>query len=319
MDTIDKKILYILSSNSKMSYSNIGKLVNLSPEGVGYRIKKLIEDKIIHSFITYVNFGKLGYTDYGVYFSLEIFDEKKEQEFVNFLKNHNRVSFFAKIGGGYDYVIGIMAKNPNDFNLVFNEIKNASNNSIGSYDIAIRLKLVHYNFDFLDIKPPIKNTPQIYFNITEKNEIIDEIDSNILKKLAINCRKSLVEIAKELKIPYTSLLSRIKKLEQKQIITGYYLQINPKSLGYSYYTLILDNREGGGEKEKEIENFCANNPSVIFFIKTIGAWDMEIGIYVKDQKELEKFVYDMKKQFPKLKIKNAPIFFDVLKYDMHPF
>ncbi|MFC3885682.1 Lrp/AsnC family transcriptional regulator [Bacillus songklensis] len=60
IDEIDKKILSILHENSRLSYTDIGKQVDLSRVAVQTRINNLIEQGVIEKFTTVINPAKIG-------------------------------------------------------------------------------------------------------------------------------------------------------------------------------------------------------------------------------------------------------------------
>ncbi|AWR97878.1 winged helix-turn-helix transcriptional regulator [Acidianus sulfidivorans JP7] len=55
MDDIDKKILFYLFKDGRISFRNIASLLNLTPPSVIYRIKKLEEDEILKGYALFVN------------------------------------------------------------------------------------------------------------------------------------------------------------------------------------------------------------------------------------------------------------------------
>ncbi|MDP7207278.1 MAG: winged helix-turn-helix transcriptional regulator, partial [Candidatus Bathyarchaeota archaeon] len=62
--------------------------------------------------------------------------------------------------------------------------------------------------------------------------MIDEMDEKILKEYLVDSRRSFREIARILKISPGTVVSRIRDLEEKGIITKYTAQIDYEKLGY---------------------------------------------------------------------------------------
>ncbi len=60
LDETDLKILHLLRENSRLSYREIGKRINISTGTVSERVKNMIEDGVIKRFTTAVDPGKLG-------------------------------------------------------------------------------------------------------------------------------------------------------------------------------------------------------------------------------------------------------------------
>jgi len=60
IDHIDRKILEILAENSRMSYVDIGKELNLSRVAIRERVNQLIEAGVIEKFSVVINSEKVG-------------------------------------------------------------------------------------------------------------------------------------------------------------------------------------------------------------------------------------------------------------------
>jgi len=59
IDKKDKKIIYQMRNNCRLSYSQIGKKVGLHKDVVAYRVKRLQDLGIIKGFYTFYNPKKL--------------------------------------------------------------------------------------------------------------------------------------------------------------------------------------------------------------------------------------------------------------------
>jgi len=80
---------------------------------------------------------------------------------------------------------------------------------------------------------------------------LDEIDKKILEILQEDCKVSLEEVAKKLKISKSAARYRIKKLENDKIILGYYAKLNPAKLGNDHVSItLIDAKYGPGYHEK---------------------------------------------------------------------
>lgn len=61
VDAIDKQLLYILKDNSRLSFAELGRKINLSPSAVRERIQKLEDAGIIKKYNIQIDNTKLGY------------------------------------------------------------------------------------------------------------------------------------------------------------------------------------------------------------------------------------------------------------------
>ena len=86
---------------------------------------------------------------------------------------------------------------------------------------------------------------------------VDEIDIKIMNLLIKNGRMPYADIAKEVGMKSPSVIERIKKMEQENIIKKYSVEINYKALGYDITAFIgisIDNTENITFFEKELQN-----------------------------------------------------------------
>lgn len=119
----------------------------------------------------------------------------------------------------------------------------------------------------------------------------DETDIKILKNLLADARLSSRQLAHRLGLSTVTVITRIKKLEQKKVITGYSTRLNHQSLGYDL-TAIIEVTVGKGqmieveEKIAKIENVCA-----VYDIT--GQADVIVIGKFKSRQELSGFVKEL--------------------------
>lgn len=68
---------------------------------------------------------------------------------------------------------------------------------------------------------------------------LDKTDLHILQKMQSNSRISNVELARELEMAPSAVLERVKKLEQKKVITQYTTNIDPDFLDQKLLAFIF--------------------------------------------------------------------------------
>jgi DNA-binding Lrp family transcriptional regulator len=146
------------------------------------------------------------------------------------------------------------------------------------------------------LDPDGNDIPNVMLLGAEKNVIHDEKDILILKTLALNVRRPVVDIAKEINESPQFVINRIKLLEKKKIIQGYKPILNWNLLGYDYYkvNLTLSNFD----KINELFDFCKSNPYIAQVDKTIGGWDFEFEIFIKNKDHFNQIMNDLTKKFP---------------------
>ncbi len=74
--------------------------------------------------------------------------------------------------------------------------------------------------------------------------MLDDLDKKIIIELCISSQGSYRQIAKRLGIHPTTLIQRIKNLEDQGIIKGYRAQVDYQKLGYEFMALVHIYAEG---------------------------------------------------------------------------
>lgn len=295
LDLKDRKILYELDQNSRIPDSKIGKRVKLSKQVVNYRIKNLVKRGIIKQFQTTLNISKLGLTAFGVYFKLQNVNQKEINEITGFLKKHDKVLYLASIGGKYDLSLVIPARNMWHFNKIISEIINKFPDNLINYDISIRTDVFKYKRGFLVGKKLEKS--RISFGGEPLLIKLDDIDKKILKIICTKAEISNIELSKIIKVPASTIALRIKKNLDKRVIQNFSIFINSDKCNYKSYKTLITLHNVTKDLEKGLFSFCAMHPKVIWAIRTLGKWEIEIRSEVIDQKEYQQLLIELRNQF----------------------
>ena len=117
---------------------------------------------------------------------------------------------------------------------------------------------------------------------------MDDKDIEILKHLSVDGRQSARQLSHRLGVSTVTILSRIKKLEEQNIIQGYSVLLNHELLGFEI-TAIIEIKTNKG-KMLEIENEIAKFDSTIAVYDITGDADMVIIAKFKTRELLSDFV-----------------------------
>jgi len=109
LDENDKKIIEILTENSRLSYRQIAKKLALSVATVMNRVKKLENEKIIKKYSALLDYEKLGF-DIDVIIDVRISKGKLLEVESVIAKNPNVFAVYD-VTGGFDAVV--LARFPN--------------------------------------------------------------------------------------------------------------------------------------------------------------------------------------------------------------
>jgi len=138
IDEKDKKILEILSKNSRETLVNIAKEVKMSVDAVRMRIKNLVKSGIITGFTIIKSYKKLGYPlKASILVKLQNLSEERLEEFINYLKRTSKVIVLNSIAGDFDFEIVIIAKSTSDLDKISKSIRARFSNIIVDWKVNI--------------------------------------------------------------------------------------------------------------------------------------------------------------------------------------
>ncbi len=317
IDIKNKKILFELDKNSRLSISKIGKKIGLSQEVTFNRVNKLLEQNIIKRFQTVVAISKIGFVAPKIYLQLQNTSKKEIEELQNYLIQHKKVFWFGICQGRWDLIIGYWSKNAFEFGELMDELLNKFSKIILEREITFGKDTIQFNRKWL--YPTQSEIIETKFESKLEKNKLDHIEEEILKYLANNARLTTTELAKLINITPSIIRYKLKQLETKQIISGYKLALNTHKLGYENCKAFIYFKNITEKRKKELIQFCKQHPQIINIVLCVGSWDFEIEMEVKNFEQYYTIMEDIKEIFKDI-IKNyeSVIFKDEPKQAFFP-
>lgn len=121
MDDISYKILTLLQSDSRMTYTQISKQVNLSIPSVKEKINKMIDKGIIKNNTIEVDFNKLGRNIRAI-ISIDV-KFNRYDNFVKFCIDNPYITEFYRVLGPYNAIIIVAVENTDKLEKFIDSIK----------------------------------------------------------------------------------------------------------------------------------------------------------------------------------------------------
>jgi DNA-binding Lrp family transcriptional regulator len=140
LDEIELKILNKLSSNSQMPLTDIGKELNLTARQVSYRIKKLIQSRIVEGFRIEIDIHKLGYEDYKVYIFLKEFNMRNK--IIDYIIQNPHLICIDTTTGESHLELEFHFQNIEDLHRTMHDIQEKFPNAIRNY-CHVSVKNIH--------------------------------------------------------------------------------------------------------------------------------------------------------------------------------
>jgi DNA-binding Lrp family transcriptional regulator len=316
LDLRDRKILALLDENSRYSNAQIAKKVRLSKPAIEYRIQRLQNNKCIFEFYTVVDFTRLGYSQYKIYFKFQDAGIDEEKEITQFWINSKNSVWVAQIRGRWDLAVSILSKSNYDFGKLLSSFMNKYSKYILDKDVLLTEYSPVYAREYLT---ETKNSEFVY-GIPSRIHTLDNTDQILIKALATNARISIVDLAQKTKLTRDVINYRLKKLVGEKIITQYRCYPNLQNIGVNLYKLIIRTKNLGEQSEKQLNQYIKQHKKATQLLKLIGSWDCEIELETENEDELYRILTEIRKEFSHI-IRDFDIIriTETYKYDYYPF
>jgi Lrp/AsnC family leucine-responsive transcriptional regulator len=112
---------------------------------------------------------------------------------------------------------------------------------------------------------------------------MDRIDRNIIATLQRQGRMTNVELARMNDLAPSSMLERVRRLEEKAVIKGYHAMLDPKKLGYQVEAMVmvtLDRHQAS--PIDAFESGVQDVPEVKACYHLTGRYDYVLHVAVRD-------------------------------------
>ncbi len=297
LDLLDKKILYELELDSSQPNSLIAKKLKRSKEFVTFRIHRLEKEKILLNSSAIVDMTKLGYFTFRIYILWQNMTQEKKKEFYDKIKQMENVWTTTVLHGKWDFAFFIGVKSHDyvdSFHKLWDDILLEYKPYIAENKIAVYAPVYNFNKKFfMDSNSPLKAIERVYGKgpVTD----FDDIDEKIIQIYAGNVRVPLVKIADSLKITSEAVRQRIKKLEKRDIIIGYKINLDLQKLGYQGYR--VDFLLNSTSRNKELFAYIKQHKYFYQINRSIGGADFETEIVVKDLNHLLEILEEVVDRF----------------------
>ena len=142
---------------------------------------------------------------------------------------------------------------------------------------------------------------------------LDNIDIQILGLMQDNARISNADIARELNMAPSAVLERVKKLEQKKVITGYSTKINPVALGKKLLAFILIKSSEGFTCNSKTTQALAKIPEVQEVHHIAGEDCFLVKVRTEDSASLMSFMRNSLQKIPNIASTKTTIVLETVK------
>ncbi|MGD2186656.1 MAG: Lrp/AsnC family transcriptional regulator [Desulfobacterales bacterium] len=120
---------------------------------------------------------------------------------------------------------------------------------------------------------------------------MDLLDLKILKALQTSGRKKNAELARELRVAPSTMMERIRRLEESGVLQGYRASIDPKKMGLNvqaFISVTLSRHEK--EVIRQFEDSIRKTPHIRACYHLTGRFDYLLHVFIANLDQLGKLV-----------------------------
>lgn len=308
IDVIDRKIMYLLCKNARLSNTAIGKALKIKREVVSYRIKKMTEEKFLFGFTTRINPRKLGFIVNFVHIKLKT--PINEKEFVDEVMKMEKITGIENTTGNFDLWLEITSRSMEEFDATLKTILNKYGPVVRDYkishvigekamDVDILLENAKSDLERLrNLKETKGSSFQRELDRQKKdNAVVDinHLDKKILSVLKLNARLSIKDLAGEVGSNFNTVNARIKRLVEEGVITTFTTYFSLAAIGYQMFPILLQLRN---VEDSRFSTFIEAHPNILWNYNLIGKWNKQINIFAKNNIHLHEVLNDIREEFP---------------------
>lgn len=155
--------------------------------------------------------------------------------------------------------------------------------------------------------------------LTRSTQTLDDTDRKILRLLRSDARLTTQEIADRVGLSQTPCWSRIKRMEEAGVISGYVALLDPEKIGRPLSVIIEINLEQhDDEKIEAFSRHLAQMPEITDAYLTTGEYDYVIIAAVADTEDYEGFLRRRLLKFPGIRHARSTFCLRRLKRDPSP-
>ena len=146
IDELDIKIINTIVTDARMNSVDIAKKVGASAKLVRERIKRMLKEKIILGFTTFLDINKLGKHYFKVHFKLRNYSHETYRSLLQFALQHPNIAYSVEAIGGDDLELELQVDDNHQLYEIINNIKQNFPDMIQDYYFMEYTKEFKYDY-----------------------------------------------------------------------------------------------------------------------------------------------------------------------------
>jgi DNA-binding Lrp family transcriptional regulator len=288
LDETDRTLLRELDRDVRTSVTQLAKRARISKEKAHYRLRRL-EGTVITGYWAQQRMGHPA----GAY---KIFLKDKslgahKQELISFIKSYKGAAWFAETEGRWDIIISSYATTDAAFITFVSELLRRFGTMLREKTIIKMTRAISLNEKYLHKESYVRIGED---DFTQEMMPHDAIDQTIMNAVSRNARIPYTELAKLTNLTSAAISQRFRRLRKEDAFVDLKVRIDHKSLGLSYYHVLLALEEY--EHKEAIVKYYTQHPHCVYIMTHLGMYDIHLEL-VLPPADLPSFITELSERF----------------------
>ncbi|KAF0197784.1 MAG: Lrp/AsnC family transcriptional regulator regulator for asnA asnC and gidA [Bacteroidetes bacterium] len=136
---------------------------------------------------------------------------------------------------------------------------------------------------------------------TDHNFHLDSLDKKIINLLNTDARMPFVEVARRCKVSGAAIHQRVAKMEEAGVLSGYYLKLNPKGLGYLTCAFIgIQVNLTSTSTHDEVFRKIMKIPEIVECHHISGKYSLLVKLYTRNNEHLKQVIVEQIQSIPEI-------------------
>ncbi len=294
LDEKDRRILWLLSIDARMSYLDLAKKAGVSKEVANYRVKRLEKEGVLRGYYALIDPSCLGLMQARVWMKFQHVSPKMEEEIARYYSGLRSTGWTAGRSGRFDFGTTFWGKDTNELYAAEIEILGRFKKYLREFEVGIYAR--QHFFDKKYLVGRRSSGLHTTINNSQRQEI-GPTELRMLRLLTSKGRMPVSELAKRVGESVYIAGSRLKWL-RKNVIRTFQPLVDMKRIGYERHKLAVYLEDSSAIDR--ILDFSAAHPNIIWMGEFIaGGADLEIDVEVRSHAEMRALSDTLMTRFSK--------------------
>lgn len=280
------RVLAAVELSAQQSIEQICAQTKLKAHIVQYAMQSLKEQGILGRKKAAIDRSTLGITDYNFQLCVAPTRTLKMPRLIELLGKCPKVTWIAHVGGRYNLSFTISTNSIVELRSQLEDLSSPLREAVLDREFAIRLKLESFPKRY--IHKNAKDKPSIKYGESKSQVSLDIEDKKILSVLSGAKWDSFREVAQISGIPASTVLRRIRSMEEMGVIIGYYYLLDPAKLSRESTKILLRFRNMHQIIRNQLSKFVLKHDIITAVVECLGRWDYELVIETRQTKDISQ-------------------------------